>query len=63
VQQVVYLMNTEDQDLKPVTRSQVIHPTINEVLVKAFSELQRPDMPDRDCWMIAKEFINCIPPE
>jgi dihydrolipoamide dehydrogenase len=63
VQQVVYLMNTEDQDLKPVAKSQVIHPTINEVLVKAFSELQRPDMPDRDCWMIAKEFIKCSPAE
>ena len=36
VQQVVYLMNTEDQDLNPVTKSQVIHQTINEVLVKAF---------------------------
>ena len=63
VQQVVYLMNTEHQDLKPVTRSQVIHPTINEVLVKAFSELQRPSAPDQDQWLIAKEFIKCIPPE
>jgi dihydrolipoamide dehydrogenase len=63
VQQVVYLMNTEDQDLKPVTRSQVIHPTINEVLVKAFSELQSPGTPDRNCWMIAKEFIKCSPAE
>ena len=40
-QQVVYLMNTEYQDLMPVIRSQVIHPTLNEVLVRAFSELQR----------------------
>lgn len=59
VQQVVYLMNTEHQDLKPVTRSQVIHPTINEVLVKALSDLQRPSAPDQDQWMIAKEFIKC----
>lgn len=39
VQQVVYLMNTEYQDLMPIINSQVIHPTINEVLVRAFSEL------------------------
>jgi mycothione reductase len=63
VQQVVYLMNTEYQDLEPVIRSQVIHPTINEVLVKAFSELQHPGTQDRDHWMIAKEFITCSPPE
>ncbi|MCU0637233.1 MAG: dihydrolipoyl dehydrogenase [Methanothrix sp.] len=42
VQQVVYLMNTDYQDLIPVIRSQVIHPTLNEVLVRAFSELERP---------------------
>jgi mycothione reductase len=42
VQQVVYLMNTEYQDLVPVIKSQVIHPTINEVLVHAFSNLVRP---------------------
>ena len=41
-QQVVYLMNTEYQDLTPALRSQVIHPTLNEVLVRAFSRLQRP---------------------
>ncbi len=63
VQQVVYLMNTDQEDLKPVVNSQVIHPTINEVLVKAFSELQRPSMQDQDHWMIAREFIKCIPPE
>jgi mycothione reductase len=44
VQQVVYLMNTEHQDLMPVIESQVIHPTINEVLVQAFSELEHPVM-------------------
>ncbi len=42
VQQVVYLMNTEYQDLMPVIKSQVIHPTINEVMVRAFSELSHP---------------------
>jgi dihydrolipoamide dehydrogenase len=40
VQQVVYLMNTERQDLEPVMKSQIIHPTINEVLVRAFSKLE-----------------------
>jgi dihydrolipoamide dehydrogenase len=42
VQQVTYLMNTESQDLMPLVRSQVIHPTIDEVLARAFSELERP---------------------
>ncbi|HOU69833.1 MAG TPA: dihydrolipoyl dehydrogenase [Methanothrix sp.] len=41
-QQAVYLMNTDYMDLTPVLRSQVIHPTLNEVLVRAFSRLQRP---------------------
>lgn len=41
IQQVVYLMNTESQDLSTVIRSQVIHPTINEVLARAFSRLER----------------------
>jgi mycothione reductase len=44
VQQVVFLMNTEYQDLMPVIKSQVIHPTINEVLVQAFSDLEHPVM-------------------
>ncbi|MCX6674594.1 MAG: FAD-dependent oxidoreductase [Methanothrix sp.] len=30
------------QDLMPVIKSQVIHPTINEVLVRAFSVLEHP---------------------
>ena len=42
VQQVVYLMNAGHQDLMPVIESQVIHPTINEVLVQAFSDLEHP---------------------
>jgi len=42
VQQVVYLMNTEHQDLEPLISSQVIHPTMSEVLVKAFSNLEHP---------------------
>jgi len=42
IQQVVYLMNTDRQDLSTAMRSQLIHPTINEVLVRAFSELEHP---------------------
>ncbi|UEC42809.1 MAG: Dihydrolipoamide dehydrogenase [Methanothrix sp.] len=41
-QQVVYLMNSEYQDLMPLIRSQVIHPTINEVLYNAFANLKHP---------------------
>jgi len=40
IQQAVYLMNAEYQDLEPLIKSQVIHPTISEVLVKAFTKLQ-----------------------
>jgi len=43
IQQVVFLMNTEHQDLDTLMKSQVIHPAISEVLVKAFFELERPD--------------------
>lgn len=42
VQQVVYMMNTEYQDLMPLIRSQVIHPTTNEVLYNAFADLEHP---------------------
>jgi mycothione reductase len=45
VQQVVYLMNAEYQDLEPLINSQVIHPTLSEVLVKAFSHLKHPYHP------------------
>jgi len=40
---MVFLMNTELQDLDTLMKSQVIHPAISEVLVKAFFELERPD--------------------
>lgn len=43
IQQVVYLMNTESQDLGPVIRSQVIHPAMSEILVRAFARLQHPE--------------------
>jgi mycothione reductase len=42
IQQVVCLMNADNQDLLPLVRSQVIHPTISEVLVKAFRNLEHP---------------------
>ncbi len=53
VQQVVYLMNTDYQDLMPMIKSQVIHPTLSEVLVTAFANLEHPyhyqdkEMPDK----------------
>lgn len=42
IQQIVYLMNTVNQDMTPLINSEVIHPTINEVIVNAFSELEHP---------------------
>jgi mycothione reductase len=36
IQQVVYLMNTDRQDMELLSRSQIIHPTLNEVLDQAF---------------------------
>jgi len=41
IQQVVYLMNTDRQNLEPLKRSQIIHPTLNEVLAHAFVSLER----------------------
>lgn len=40
IQQIAYLMNTDYQDMMPLINSQVIHPTLNEVIIKAFSELE-----------------------
>jgi len=42
VQQITYLMNTDYQDLMPMIKAQVIHPTISEVVVQAFSNLEHP---------------------
>lgn len=42
IQQVVYLMNTDSQDIAPLIRSQIIHPTLNEVLAGAFVNLEHP---------------------
>jgi dihydrolipoamide dehydrogenase len=40
VQQVVYLMNTEEQDYWPLARAQTIHPALSEVVVGAFGNLR-----------------------
>ncbi len=44
VQQVVFLMNTDKEDLTPLQRSQVIHPDISEVVASAFANLESPDL-------------------
>ena len=44
IQQVVYLMNTDRQNFEPLSRSQIIHPTLNEVLAHAFINLERPSL-------------------
>jgi mycothione reductase len=41
IQQVVYLMNKGNQDLMPMMQSEVIHPTLSELLVRAFSNTKR----------------------
>ena len=41
-QQVVFLMNTDSQDLTPFWRSQIIHPILSEVLASAFANLEHP---------------------
>ena len=40
VQQLVYLMNTEEQDYWPLARAQTIHPALSEVVVGAFGNLR-----------------------
>ncbi len=42
VQQVTYIMNTDYQDLMPMIKAQIIHPTISEAVVQAFANLQHP---------------------
>jgi len=46
VQQIVYIMNAEEGDFAPLVRSQVIHPTISEVIIRAFSRLEHPSEAD-----------------
>jgi mycothione reductase len=40
VQQLVYLMNTEEQDYWPLARAQTVHPALSEVVVGAFGNLR-----------------------
>jgi mycothione reductase len=40
VQQLVYLMNTEEQNYWPLARAQTIHPALSEVVVGAFGNLR-----------------------
>jgi len=42
VQQMVYLMNAGDESFLPMARSQIIHPSLSEVLAGAFSRLSEP---------------------
>ncbi len=40
LQQLVYVMNTEEQDYLPLARAQTIHPALSEVVVGAFANLK-----------------------
>ncbi len=42
VQQIVYLMNAGDESYLPMARSQVIHPSLSEVVAGAFAHLAEP---------------------
>ncbi|HJX39650.1 MAG TPA: dihydrolipoyl dehydrogenase [Anaerolineae bacterium] len=42
VQQIVYLMNAGEQDYIPLADSQVIHPSLSEVVINAFANLAPP---------------------
>jgi mycothione reductase len=42
IQQIVFLMNCGKQDLEPFRQTQVIHPTLSEVLIHAFLDALRP---------------------
>ena len=43
VQQIVYLMNAGEQDYMPLADSQVIHPSLSEVVINAFANMAPPD--------------------
>jgi len=43
VQQTVYLMNAGDQSYLPMARSQIIHPSLSEVVAGAFARLVPPE--------------------
>jgi len=45
VQQITYLMNADDGSYRPMGRSQVIHPSLSEVLIKALNHLHDHSVP------------------
>jgi dihydrolipoamide dehydrogenase len=45
IQQIVYLMNADHQDLQPMMRSEIIHPALSELLVRAFTSLEQLTIP------------------
>jgi dihydrolipoamide dehydrogenase len=46
IQPLVYLMNAGDQTYEPLARSQTIHPSLGEVVIRAFGNLQPVGQPD-----------------
>jgi len=42
IQEIINLMYTEKQDAKPLMESMHIHPSISEVVDRAFSSLMEP---------------------
>lgn len=45
VQQITFIMNAENGTYRPMARSQVIHPSLSEVLIKALNHLHDPSVP------------------
>jgi dihydrolipoamide dehydrogenase len=45
VQQITFIMNAENGSYRPMARSQVIHPSLSEVLIKALNHLHDPSVP------------------
>jgi len=45
VQQITFIMNAENGSYRPMARSQVIHPSLSEVLIKALNNLHDPSVP------------------
>jgi hypothetical protein len=37
-------MNTDHQNLLPMMKSEIIHPALSELIVRAFSQLDRPEI-------------------
>ncbi len=60
IQQVAYLMNANNQDISPMMRTEIIHPALSELVVRAFSKLGYPavSMQQRCDIMDAKSTSN-----